>query len=120
MDDDKLLEWMASSSTGFALGVMILVLGSKSVLSEKNLREKFSGVKWLFGWVGRRRQRQADLEVEAAVELQHLCREQHRYILWVTRLVRSWEVWAARHGHQLPPPPFLSIDEWRKQKHTED
>ncbi|WP_298074856.1 hypothetical protein [uncultured Corynebacterium sp.] len=42
-------------------------------------------------------------------------RTQHRYIVWVTEKMRQLEVWAAELGLKLPPPKFLSYNEWLKR-----
>lgn len=38
--------------------------------------------------------------------------KQHSYIVWVTKLFRDLEVWAASKGLTLPPPPFMTFTEW--------
>ena len=52
------------------------------------------------------RQRIAELEARE--------KERSEYVNWVTRVMRGIEVWAAREGLTLPPPPFMSFSEWRE------
>lgn len=110
--DEKTLEWMTSTPLGFSIGVLVLVFGTKAILSEDNVREKLGGLNLVFRWFARRREKAAEEEADERVALQKANRDQHRYILWVTSLVHSWEIWAADHGIVLPAPPFQTITEW--------
>lgn len=61
-----------------------------------------------------------ELQQELQV-VKHNERLQHRYIVWVTRFIRDLEVWAAKIGVALPPPPFLTYTEWRREhEHDEE
>lgn len=69
--------------------------------------------------VNKARIERANAEIEkCALEIERLSAvemEQHDYIVWVTQLARSWEVWAAAQGLELPPPPFVTFKEWLAQ-----
>ena len=47
-------------------------------------------------------------------ELEARDQERSEYVSWVTRVMRGIEVWAAREGLTLPPPPFMNFSEWRE------
>lgn len=50
-------------------------------------------------------------------ELEARDEERSEYVAWVTRVVRGIEMWAAREGLTLPPPPFMSFPEWKADRH---
>lgn len=39
-------------------------------------------------------------------------RQQHKYNVYVTAIVRDYEIWAADMGLELPPPAFRTYPEW--------
>lgn len=120
MGDERFWEWASNSPYGFAIGVVVLVLGSNAALSEKNLSEKLSGLALPGKWLRRRRAEAAEKEAEEYVTLQRTVRDQHHYIIWVTSLVHGWEVWAADKGYTLPPPDFLTLMEWKEQQQKDN
>lgn len=120
MDPDRAIEWLSEASPSqFLLGILVIALGSKKILSERNLTESFSGL-WLpFRALRRRRERQSRREAELLLRLQaevkRLSREsavQHDWAVQVTKMVRAWELWAAREGLELPDPRFVGLPEW--------
>ena len=38
------------------------------------------------------------------------------YVLWTTHWARNIIVWAAEHGHELPPPAWKSYRDWLDQQ----
>lgn len=120
MDPDRAIEWLFEASPSqFLLGILVIALGSKKILSERNLTESFSGLCLPFRALGRRRERQSRREAELLLRLQaevkRLSREseaQHDWAVQVTKLVRAWELWAAREGLELPDPRFVGLPEW--------
>lgn len=124
--------------------VLILVLGSPAVLSEKTAREKFSALpaaeRW---WWGRKEARDAKEREVRALEIDelrdyigrvdkkrkedvdrlqkqiHLLSEseasQHEYIVWVTEGARVVEIWSAAVGEELPWK-FMTYPEWRASR----
>lgn len=120
MDPDRAIEWLSEASPSqFLLGILVIALGSKKILSERNLTESFSGL-WLpFRALRRRRERQSRREAELLLRLQaevkRLSREsavQHDWAVQVTKMVRAWELWAAQEGLELPDPQFVGLPEW--------
>ena len=120
MDPDRAIAWLSEASPPqFLLGILVIALGSKKILSERNLTESFSGL-WLpFRALRRRREeqsrREADTLLRLQAEVKRLSREsaaQHDWAVQVTKLVRAWELWAAREGLELPDPRFVGLPEW--------
>lgn len=133
-------EALSGSSIGmFILGVLILVFGSSSVLSERAVKEKFGA----FGLIARafhkRKEQRAEYEQflidrrtgdfyaeierldrerekyqKRIVQLETIESDQYEYILWVTALIRSWETQLATDGCISPTPEFKTYSEWLK------
>lgn len=120
MDPNRAVEWLSETSPSqFLLGVLFLALGSKKILSERNVAESLSGLGLPFRLLRRRREeqsrREADTLLRLQAEVKRLSREsaaQHEWAVQVTKLVRAWELWAAREGLELPDPPFVGLPEW--------
>lgn len=125
----------------FLVGFAFLVFGSNAIFSEKTAREKFGVFGLISRNVQRHLQHRAKVEEELErrrtqdlrdeirrvdearkadnrelrARISHLEeteRTQHRYIVWVTEKMRQLEVWAAELGLKLPPPRFMSYNEW--------
>lgn len=120
MDPDKAIAWLSEASPSqFLLGILVIALGSKKILSERNLTESFSGLWIPFHALRRRREeqsrREADTLLRLQAEVKRLSREsavQHDWAVQVTKMVRAWELWAAREGLDLPDPRFVGLPEW--------
>lgn len=113
---DEWFEWVTTTPQGqFVVGVLILVFGSKAVLSEENLKGKLSGLTLPARWLRRRQDRAAEREVAEVKRLREENSRMHRYIVWLTSAIRAWEVDAADRGHEFPPPTFLTLTEWIEQ-----
>lgn len=139
-----LSEWAKEPVSQFIVGFLFLVFGTPAILSEK-AAEKFGAFGVLARW-WRERKKRAEQEAESVhereiadlrkeiervdqarqgdasefrAELERVSaseREQHAYIVWVTEMFRSLEVWAAEKGLKLPPPPFKTFTEWKKSE----
>ena len=140
MDWTQILTGISNSSTWqFIIGVMILVLGSSAILSEKTAKEKF----WLIGslgsWFQKRKEREAHLEIEREKrilddlrsEIQRMddrvCvlersdERKHKYIVYVSNWYRHLELWAADKGIDLmDDPPFKSFGDWLEDDRAEE
>lgn len=115
------IDWLTSTPQGqFLLGVAGLIFGSQAILSEDNLKGKLWGLGAPARWFKRRQKKAAEEEVEETKRLRELTEQQHRYIVWITAILRTIEVWAADNGHELPPPPFMTFNEWTKEKEEEE
>ena len=120
MDPDRAIAWISEASPSqFLLGILVIALGSKKILSERNLTESFSGLGLPFRALRRRREeqsrREAGLLLRLQADVKRLSREstaQHDWAVQVTKMVRAWELWAAREGLDLPDPPFVGLPEW--------
>lgn len=128
---------------GFLTLLLVAVFGTPAILSEK-AAQKFGALGALARWWGRRkdkalaedqalRQRERDAlwaeiarvdgkvnELEAELEeLRAEDAKKHGYIVWVTQLMRGLEIWAAKRGLELPPPPFKTYSEWQQARESE-
>lgn len=149
MDWLEAVKPIAESPAGqIVVAVLVMIFGSSSILSEKTAKEKFGAVGMILRWRQRRkdkaeafqeelfRKRTEELRAEIRrvdnarkidrkeltaqiSELQKNEKSQHEYILWVTEKMRKIEIWAADHGYDLPPPPFITFVEWEAQRETE-
>ena len=118
---DEWTHYLTQTPQGqFIVGVLVLIFGSRAVLSEENLKGKLSGLTLPGRWLRRRQQRAAEREVTETKRLRNLATRQHRYILWLTSIIRSWEIDAADKGHKFPPPEFLTYLEWVAEHYPED
>lgn len=110
---DEWYSWAISTPQGqFVVGVLILIFGSKAVLSEESLKGKLSGLALPGRWFRRRQQKAAEREVSEIKLLREQTARQHRYIVEVTQQIRVWEIDAADRGHDFPPPKFETFSEW--------
>lgn len=124
MDIRSIIEWVSHATpTQFIIGVLILMFGSKKVFSEKNVEESLSGFRLPFKWLQERRERAAREEATEALriknDLQQSLREQRMFHAWameVMKVVHGWELWAARHGIELPEPPFRTLAEFTESR----
>lgn len=133
---EPLRDALQSTGGSFLIGVLVLVLGSSAILSEKTAKEKFGAIGLIAGWIQRRKEaaalqeeellnrRTADLweeirRVDEArsrdrqvlmqeiLDLRTSERLKHRYTVWAAKRVRDLEIWAATSGLQLPQPKIL-------------
>lgn len=128
MGDDQLFTWLTQATPGqFLLGILVLVFGSRQILSEKSVSESFGGLAWPFKVLRRRRERAAKDE---ASEIEYLradvarldseLKRYHRWSVSVTRWVRRLELWAAERGLSLPEPPFVHLSDFESRKEKDD
>ena len=140
MDWTQILTGISNSSTWQCIiGVMILVLGSSAILSEKTAKEKFWLIGSLASWFQKRKEREADLEIEREKrilddlrsEIQRMddrvCvlersdERKHKYIVYVSNWYRHLELWAANKGIDLmDDPPFKSFGDWLEHDRAEE
>ena len=139
MDWAQILTGISNSPAWqFTIGVMVLVLGSSAILSEKVAKEKFWLIGSLAAWFQKRKEREAELEIEREKrilddlrsEIQRMddrvCvlersdERKHKYIVYVSNWYRHLELWAANKGIDLmDDPPFKSFGEWLVQDREE-
>ena len=139
MDWAQILTGISNSPAWqFTIGVMVLVLGSSAILSEKVAKEKFWLIGSLAAWFQKRKEREAELEIEREKrilddlrsEIQRMddrvCvlersdERKHKYIVYVTNWYRHLELWAADKGITLmDDPPFKPFGEWLVQDREE-
>lgn len=112
----ELVDWFTSASpSAFILGVLVLIFGTRKVLSAKNVEESLGGLALPFSWLRKHRDRVAEEELKAEIELREMYADQHRYILLLTKWALELQIWAAALGEELPPPEFLPFNEWREK-----
>lgn len=113
-------EWvttLTSSPQGqFLIGVAALVFGSRAILSEERLKGKLWGLGWPVRWLRKKQEEAAEREVSELKRLREETNLQHQYIVWITTILRTVQIWAADNGYKLPPPPPMSYNDWRKEK----
>ena len=108
------IEWLTSASPStFILGVLVLIFGTRKVLSAKNVEESLGGLALPFKWLREHRDRAAAEEASAEIELREMYADQHKYILHLTKWILELQIWAAARGEELPPPEFMPFNEWR-------
>ena len=140
MDWAQILSGISNSPVWqFVIGVMILVLGSSAILSEKAAKEKFWLIGTLASWFQGRKEREADIEIEREKRileglqseiqrmdhrvcvLENADERKHKYIVYVTNWYRHLELWAAGQGISLmDDPPFKLFGEWLDQDKAEE
>lgn len=124
MNGVDVLDWVTSASPAqFFVGILILVFGSRQILSEKSVKSSLGGLFLPVQWARKRRERAANEEAEEIEflrqEIARLTREnlrQHRWSVEVSRKIHSIETWAAGEGLELPPPPFRHLHEYPKEE----
>lgn len=123
----------------FVIGVMVLVLGSSAILSEKTAKEKFWLIGTLASWLQRRKEREAEREIEREERILEDLRSEldrmdsrvsaleksdenkHRYIVYISNWRRHLEMWAADRGILLmDDPPFKTFREWLDEIDVEE
>lgn len=140
MDWEHILTGISNSPVWqFVVGVMVLVLGSSAILSEKAAKEKFWLIGSLASWVQRRKEREAEREIEREEriladlrsELQRMDERicaleksdeyKHNYIVYISNWRRHLELWAADKGIVLmKDPPFKTFREWLDEIDVEE
>lgn len=124
MTQEEFFDWFTSATPSqFLLGVLVLVFGSRQILSEKNVKSSLGGLLLPAQWIRKRRESAAK---EEASEIEFLRREivrltrenlrQHRWSVEVSRKIHSIETWAAGEGLELPPPPFRHLHEYPNEE----
>lgn len=108
---------------GLVIGAIFTYLGVKATVSGQ--RETARPADWQAFTQEMKSYFQAQLESrdraiaedrQRIAELEARDEERSEYIGWVTRVVRGIEAWAAREGLTLPPPPFMTFQEWRRDR----
>lgn len=140
MDWSQILTGVSNSPVWqFIIGVMVLVLGSSAILSEKVAKEKFWLIGSLASWIQRRKEREAEREIEREErvledlrsELQRMDERvsvleksdenKHNYIVYISNWRRHLELWAADKGITLmKDPPFKTFREWLDEIDVEE
>lgn len=140
MDWSQILVGVSDSPVWqFIIGVMVLVMGSSAILSEKVAKEKFWLIGSLASWVQRRKEREAEREIEREKrlledfrsELQRMDErvsaleksdeDKHNYIVYISNWRRHLELWAADKGITLmKDPPFKTFREWLDEIDVEE
>lgn len=128
MTEEALWDWMTTASPSqFFVGVAVLVLGSRKILSEKNVTESFGGLGLPFKWLAKRRETAAR---KVVTEIEHLrnenlrlLRENQKYHRW-TVIITQWayrlELWAAGKGLKLPVPGFVHWHDFEPEEEKEE
>lgn len=140
MDWSQILTGVSNSPVWqFIIGVMVLVLGSSAILSEKVAKEKFWLIGSLASWIQRRKEREAEREIEREKRLLEDFRSEiqrmdervsaleksderkHNYIVYISNWRRHLELWAADKGIVLMDnPPFKTFREWLDEIDVEE
>lgn len=121
MDEEAIRDFLTSTSpTQFIIGVLILVFGTRKILSADNVEKSLGGLFLPVRWLYNQRQKAADDQVAAVARLkgQYLeaASELSRYHSWsvlATRRIRELESVIAANGVEVPPPPFVYLHEFR-------
>lgn len=105
MDEQAWVTQLLSSTQGqYIIGVIVLIFGSKAILSEKTIREKFSGIHYISKKLQERQQRAAEQESQATRKVIQVNKYQHEYIVHLTQYLHRVELKAAREGWDMPVP----------------
>ena len=140
MDWAQILSGISNSPAWqFTIGVMVLVLGSSAILSEKAAKEKFWLIGTLASWFQGRKEREAEIEIEREKRilddlrseiqrmddrvcvLENADERKHKYIVYVSNWYRHLELWAANKGIDLmDDPPFKSFGDWLEHDRAEE
>lgn len=140
MDWAQILTGISNSPVWqFIIGVMVLVLGSSAILSEKAAKEKFWLIGSLASWIQRRKEREAEREIEREERILEDLRSEvqrmdarvsaleksdeskHNYIVYISNWRRHLELWAADKGIALmKDPPFKTFREWLDEIDVEE
>lgn len=115
MNDNAFYEWLTSTTPSqFFIGVLILVFGSRQILSEKTLSSSLSGLLILPRFINRKREQAAQLEAQQTLDLQRTEQRQHCYILYCHKLHRELEMLAAAEGCAIPR--LMTFQEWVEEQ----
>lgn len=116
-----------ASPTQFFLGVLVLVLGSNKILSEKNVSESFGGILLPLKFLRRRREQAAQDEASELEQLRlevarqsGLLMKYHRWSVRTTEYMHRLDLWAAEKGLHLPKPPFVHWTEFERGEEEDD
>lgn len=121
MDEEAIRDFLTSTSpTQFIIGVLILVFGTRKILSADNVEKSLGGLILPVRWLYSQRQKAADDQVAAVARLkgQYLeaASELSRYHSWsvlATKRIRELESVIAANGVEVPPPPFVYLHEFK-------
>lgn len=98
------------------LGVKATVAGQRDTARPADWQAFTSEMKSYFQEQLESRDRAIAEDRQRIAELEARDEERSECLGWVTRVVRGIEAWAAREGLTLPPPPFMSIAEWKADR----
>ena len=108
---------------GLAIGAIFTYLGVKATVAGQRDTARpadwqaFTGeMKAYFQEQLESRDRAIEEGRQRIAELEARDEERTEYLSWVTRMMRSIESWAAKEGLTLPPPPFMTFQEWRRDR----
>ena len=96
------------------LGVKATVAGQRDTARPADWQAFTSEMKTYFQEQLEARDKAIEEDRQRIAELEARDQELSEYVSWVTRIVRGIEVWAAREGLTLPPPPFMNFSEWKE------
>lgn len=121
MDDVAIRDFLSGSSPAqFVIGVLVLVFGTRKILSSENIEKSLGGLFLPVRWIHKKRQKAADEQVAVVVKLKErnheLASELARYHSWAvlaTRRIRNLESVIAANGVEVPPPPFIYLHEFK-------
>lgn len=121
MDDGAIRDFLTDTSpTQFIIGVLILVFGTRKILSADNIEKSLGGLFIPVRWLHKQRERAADEQVAVVAELKQryldASAELSRYHSWsvlATKRIRDLESVIAANGVEVPPPPFIYLHEFR-------
>lgn len=128
MTEERLWEWLTSASPGqFLLGIVILVFGSRQILSEKSLKSSLGGLGLPFKFLRNARENAAEAEANELAflrgevkRLNNKISVYHRWAVKVTEQYQRLELWAAHKGLHLPPPPFIEFHIFESGREVKD
>ena len=128
MTPEGIWQWLTQASpTQFFLGVLVLVLGSNKILSEKNVSESFGGILLPIKFLRHRREQAAQDEASELEQLRlevarqsGLLMKYHRWSVRTTEYMHRLDLWAAEKGLHLPKPPFVHWTEFERGEEEDD
>ena len=98
------------------LGVKATVAGQRDTARPADWQAFTSEMKSYFQEQLEARDRDIAEDRQRIKELEAREEERSEYLSWVTRMMRTIESWAAKEGLTLPPPPFKTFQEWRRDR----
>lgn len=96
--------------------VAIEALNARITAMEESIEEERG---WMRSRIAAMQERVDQVESDANRRVQDIQSElthAQEYIRWVTAWVHNVLLWAAQHGHELPPPPWQGYMEWKKSR----